>query len=53
LNHFFQQAETGALSEYAAIEQTISPATLETVAGWLQSTLQSHQIDEKGLLKLN
>ena len=37
LNHFFQEAETGAPTEYATIEQTISPATLETIVGWLRS----------------
>jgi len=37
LNHFFQEADTGAPAEYATIEQTISPSTLETIVGWLQS----------------
>jgi len=40
LNHFFQQADTGAPAEYAAIEQTISPTTLEIIASWLQANLQ-------------
>jgi len=37
LNHFFQETDTGAPTEYATIEQTISPTTLEIIADWLQS----------------
>lgn len=37
LNHFFQEADTGSRSEYAKIEQTISPSTMETIIDWLQS----------------
>jgi alpha-beta hydrolase superfamily lysophospholipase len=37
LNHFFQEAETGAPSEYATIEQTISPSALKAITGWLGS----------------
>jgi len=36
LNHFFQQAETGAPSEYATIEQTIAPVALATIDDWLK-----------------
>jgi hypothetical protein len=35
LNHLFQTAETGALSEYAAIEETVSPVVLELVEKWI------------------
>ena len=35
LNHLFQKAETGALSEYAKIEQTISPEVLNTMSNWI------------------
>jgi len=35
LNHFFQQTETGAPSEYATIEQTIAPLALATIDEWL------------------
>jgi hypothetical protein len=35
LNHLFQTAKSGAPTEYAEIEQTISPLALETVAGWI------------------
>jgi pimeloyl-ACP methyl ester carboxylesterase len=37
LNHVFQEAPTGTPTEYATIEQTISPSTLETIVGWLQA----------------
>jgi fermentation-respiration switch protein FrsA (DUF1100 family) len=35
LNHLFQTAKTGALSEYAEIEETMSPVALEKMAGWV------------------
>jgi hypothetical protein len=35
LNHLFQEAKTGAPSEYAAIEQTVSPLALKTVGDWI------------------
>jgi pimeloyl-ACP methyl ester carboxylesterase len=35
LNHLFQTAETGAESEYAKIEETISPVALELMSGWI------------------
>jgi pimeloyl-ACP methyl ester carboxylesterase len=35
LNHLFQRAETGAISEYSRIEETISPLALETIGGWI------------------
>ena len=35
LNHLFQTAKTGAIGEYAEIEETISPVALEKIAGWL------------------
>ncbi len=35
LNHLFQTAPTGAINEYAEIEETISPAVLERVAEWV------------------
>lgn len=35
LNHLFQQSKTGLPSEYAAIEETISPAVLELVEKWI------------------
>ena len=35
LNHLFQECKTGSPSEYASIEQTISPAVLEEVTQWI------------------
>jgi hypothetical protein len=34
-NHLFQESETGRISEYADIEQTISPKTLSLISSWL------------------
>ena len=36
LNHLFQTAETGAIMEYAQIEETISPEVLEDIVAWLK-----------------
>ncbi|MGH9881935.1 MAG: alpha/beta hydrolase family protein [Pyrinomonadaceae bacterium] len=35
LNHLFQNAETGAISEYERIEETISVLALDTVSNWI------------------
>lgn len=35
LNHLFQTAKTGAVSEYAEIEETMSPVAMEKVASWI------------------
>jgi len=35
LNHLFQTAKTGAVSEYAEIEETMSPVALEKIASWI------------------
>jgi len=35
LNHLFQECETGATSEYATIEQTISPIALKEILNWI------------------
>ncbi|HEY3495375.1 MAG TPA: hypothetical protein VGK73_11840, partial [Polyangiaceae bacterium] len=37
LNHMFQAARTGSLSEYAEIDETINPAALSTITAWLTS----------------
>jgi len=36
LNHLFQTAQKGSPSEYATIEETMSPAALETMATWIR-----------------
>ena len=35
LNHLFQTAKTGAPSEYAEIEETMSPVALEKISNWI------------------
>ena len=37
VNHLLQTAPTGAMSEYATIEETIAPAVLEVVGDWIVS----------------
>lgn len=34
-NHLFQRAKTGAISEYAKIEETISPIALKAITQWI------------------
>jgi uncharacterized protein len=36
LNHLFQHAKTGMLTEYSAIEETMSPDVLNKVAAWIR-----------------
>lgn len=36
LNHFFQTAATGAVKEYAEIEETISPLALDAMTAWVK-----------------
>lgn len=35
LNHLFQTCRSGSVSEYGAIEETIAPVALETIAKWI------------------
>lgn len=35
MNHFFQEAKTGAMDEYADIEETFSPKALKIVSDWI------------------
>lgn len=35
LNHLFQEAKTGAVDEYGAIEQTIAPQVLDLITNWI------------------
>lgn len=39
LNHLFQTAQTGSVSEYGQIQETFSPAALELIGQWLQKTV--------------
>jgi hypothetical protein len=36
LNHLFQTCQTGSLTEYAKIEETMAPAVLQTVTEWIR-----------------
>jgi uncharacterized protein len=35
LNHLFQDARTGAVSEYAEIEETMSPVAMDRISSWV------------------
>jgi fermentation-respiration switch protein FrsA (DUF1100 family) len=35
LNHLFQTSETGAVSEYGKIEETIAPEALKVMSDWI------------------
>lgn len=37
LNHLFQTSQTGLISEYAKIEETMSPEVLKTMSDWILS----------------
>ena len=41
LNHLFQTARTGAVSEYGKIEETISPSALDKIGGWISNVISS------------
>lgn len=36
LNHLFQTATTGAVGEYADIPETVAPAALDAMSGWIR-----------------
>jgi hypothetical protein len=36
LNHLFQHANTGDVSEYGEIEETISPEVLDIITKWIK-----------------
>ncbi len=37
LNHLFQHAQTGAVSEYSTIEETVSPEVLQDIVGFIRT----------------
>lgn len=43
LNHLFQHCKTGKISEYADIEETISPEVLHDIVQWIKVTIVSHK----------
>jgi pimeloyl-ACP methyl ester carboxylesterase len=40
LNHLFQTSDTGAPTEYATIEETMSPASMEMIAEWIEARVR-------------
>jgi hypothetical protein len=42
LNHLFQTAKTGAVSEYAQIDETIAPAALDKIASWIEKVTRAN-----------
>jgi fermentation-respiration switch protein FrsA (DUF1100 family) len=38
LNHLLQACETGAISEYGIIEETMNPAALRLIGDWIRQT---------------
>lgn len=40
LNHLFQTSDTGKISEYGQIEETISPLALQTILDWIKKILK-------------
>lgn len=36
LNHLFQTAKTGTVTEYSQLEETVAPVALETIGNWLK-----------------
>ncbi|GAH54889.1 unnamed protein product, partial [marine sediment metagenome] len=48
LNHLFQTAQTGSLSEYARIEETISPTALKIMGDWILEQTEDKSISDCG-----
>jgi uncharacterized protein len=49
LNHLFQTSRTGQTNEYGEIEETISPAVLETIAGWILEVIKRNRASKYSL----
>jgi uncharacterized protein len=47
LNHLFQTAKTGAPSEYAEIQETISPLALKKIVDWILKVTGSNMAGER------
>jgi pimeloyl-ACP methyl ester carboxylesterase len=48
MNHLLQDAKTVAPNEYNDIEETMSPAALKTITGWLNKIVQTHRSESAG-----
>ena len=42
LNHLFQQAQTGLVSEYETIEETFNPKALDVMTDWILSKTKAN-----------
>lgn len=42
VNHMFQTARTGAIGEYADIDETIAPVVLNAVTEWIEARFKRH-----------
>lgn len=40
LNHLFQESETGLISEYSEIEQTIAPVAMQLITTWISDQVK-------------
>jgi hypothetical protein len=40
-NHWFQECETGSMSEYGVLKETINQSTLKLITDWLKNTTDS------------
>lgn len=44
LNHLFQTAGTGGVEEYGTIEETVAPAVLDAIGGWIEARFGPHSV---------
>jgi uncharacterized protein len=47
LNHLFQHCQTGAITEYGRIEETMSPEVLELVSDWIARPMEVSTAEPK------
>lgn len=51
INHVFQHCKTGAIAEYAQIEETIDPQVLDLMADWILKKTKTYRADSDKLLR--
>jgi pimeloyl-ACP methyl ester carboxylesterase len=44
LNHAFQSAKTGKISEYLLIEETVAPSALALISDWMQKVVRDEKL---------
>jgi pimeloyl-ACP methyl ester carboxylesterase len=47
LNHLFQTCQTGAVSEYGQIEETIAPAALDAISDWIVERMSKSRMTHR------